>query len=175
MKNRVLFLFLFVLLAACTSNSKADKRKLLVGVWHASALENAEMDSFFINTQKYIDTIGSSGSAEVNKSVYGVTNMDSMRKVLQSQYDSAKSMQMDAVKNTVFDFRVDSTAYLTFNGSVDSSSWSINAGGELIITELHPMEGEAEHVTMEVLGLTEKELKLRFSENGAYSSVTFNH
>jgi hypothetical protein len=167
-------LLLPIMLWACTSG-KNDKRKLLTGVWHANKLENKDMDSFFLNTQTYIDTIGKNSTDEVNKRVYGVTNMDSMRKILQSQYDSAKNMQMDAVKNTIFDFRADSTALLTFNGSIDSSTWTITPAGELVITELHPIEGESEHVTMEILGLTDKELKLRFAENGAYSTVTFNH
>lgn len=164
-----LVVFMSVVLLAC----REHKGAMLVGTWHAVKLENPDMDSFFIRSQQYIDTVGRGNDTAGNRRLYGVTDMDSMRRVLQGQYDSARAMQLDAVNNTVFSFRKDSIVVLSFNGSIDSSKWYINDSGALVLDELNGY-GTGDRVKMQIAALTDTMLKLKFSENGAISTVTFH-
>ena len=158
-------------LFSCKQN-KSSQHGNIIGMWHAIKLENPDMDSFFANSQVYIDTIGKSNDDMVNLAIYGVTNMDSMRKILQQQYDSAKAMQENAVLNTVFNFRKDSVVILSFNGATDSSRWYFDKGDTLVLDELN--KGNAgDRLKMQVITLSPTTLKLRFMENDAYSTVTF--
>ena len=158
-------LFLF----SCSGN----KSRSLVGTWRAVKLENPEMDSFFKNSQAYIDTVGKSNDAATNIAQFGVANMDSMRHVLQGQYDSAKAMQEATVTNTVFTFRKDSVVVLSFNGAIDSSKWTFDGTKALILSDLNGSTAN-DKVKMEVLSLTDSALKLKFEENGSFSVVTFH-
>jgi hypothetical protein len=174
--QRLILLFFLVLTAvACSSPATKSRRQMLTGIWYANHLENPGMDSFFKNTQAYIDTIGRNGNDDVNRQVYGATDMDSVRKAMQAQYDSAKNMQQAAVKNTVFSFLADSLAILAFSGNVDSSYWSLDNSDQLILTERHPTDSTPQQISMQIISVSEHELKLRFYEDGAYSTVTFDH
>jgi hypothetical protein len=166
-KAAVGILIIFIAICSCKS-----KRDMLTGTWHAVKLENPEMDSFFINSQNYIDTIGKKNTDDANMQIYGVINMDSLRKVLQAQFDTAKAMQVGAVTNTVFQFRKDSLAILIFNGVVDSAVWVMDKDGRLMLDDMH-RENAGEQVNMEVLKLTDMVLKLRFKEDSSFSTVTF--
>ena len=168
-RTTILLLLLSLVLFAC----KRSKREMIVGKWHAYKLENPDMDSFFINSQAYIDTIGKGHDDATNIRLYGVANMDSMRHILQSQYDSAKAMQTAAVVNTIFNFRKDSVVVLSFNGSIDSSKWYFDTKGALVLDKLNGY-GPGDRITMEVVTLADTVLKLRFSENNSTSTVTFH-
>ena len=98
--------------------------------------------------------------------------MDSMRKVLQQQYDSAKTIQANTVLNTVFKFRKDSVAILMFNDNMDSARWYMD-GSKLVLDDLNK-ETQGQKLNMEIISLTDTVLKLRFEENGASSTVTFH-
>jgi len=170
MKRTTIFLVLLsVVFFAC----KRNKKEMLTGKWHAVKLENPDMDSFFMNSQKYIDTIGKGNDDSTNIKLYGVANMDSMRHILQQQYDSAKTMQMAAVTNTTFTFRKDSIVVLYFNGSVDSSRWYIDSKGALVLDKLNGY-GPGEKISMDIVTLSDTLLKLRFNENNSTSTVTFH-
>ncbi len=169
MKKTIL---LVLLCTAVLYGCKHDKKSLITGKWHAVTLENPEMDSFFANSQAYIDTVGKGHDAATNIALYGIANMDSMRQLLQMQYDSAKNMQLDAVKNTIFEFRKDSVAVLVFNGQTDSTKWYFDADGVLVMEDL--VGGTGDKVTMHVLELTERQMKLKFEENNSASTVTFH-
>lgn len=170
MKQTIFYLLLLiVVLASC----KGNKEQKIIGKWHAVHLENPEMDSFFINSQKYIDTIGKGNDDETNLMLYGVTNMDSLRHIMQSQYDSAVTMQLEAVTNTVFDFRADSVAILSFAGNVDSGKWYFEKEGILVLEEMSG-DNAGEKVTMEIVSISDTALKLKFEENDAISTVTFH-
>jgi hypothetical protein len=174
--NKKIRMFRSVIIAALVPmvmlSCKHSKRDLIIGAWHAVKLDNPEMDSFFINSQAFIDTVGKGTDAAANMQLYGVANMDSMRKVLQGQYDSAKAIQMQAVTNTVFNFRKDSIVVLSFNGATDSSKWYFDESGALVLDELATNQ-QAGKVKMDVLELTDATLKLKFEENNATSTVTF--
>jgi hypothetical protein len=176
MKRSLLYLLLLSLIVvSCkeTETKKKDRKEMIVGTWRAVKLENPEMDSFFTNSQAYIDTVGKHNNVETNIELYGVGNMDSMRRVLQQQLDSAKSMQTNTVSNTVFSFRGDSIVVLSFNGAVDSSRWYFDAAGILVLDDLNG-ETAGDKVNMEVVALTDSVLKLKFMESDTYSLVTFH-
>ncbi len=92
---------------------------------------------------------------------------------MQSQYDSAVTMQLEAVTNTVFDFRADSIAILSFAGSVDSGKWYFEKEGILVLEEMSG-DNAGEKVTMEIVSISDTALKLKFEENDAISTVTFH-
>ena len=79
---------------------------------------------------------------------------------------------MDAVIHTVFTFRPDHVAILSFSGAIDSSKWSFDTTGKLVLTEMSP-NGPAETMSMEVITLTDSVLKLKMQENNTFSTVTF--
>ena len=157
-----------VLLLSC----KHGRKDIMLGKWHGVKLENPEMDSFFNESQHYIDTLGKNNTAETNISLYGTSNVDSIRHELQVQHDSAKAMQTGAVMNTVFDFRNDSIVVISFSGAMDTSKWHLENDQTLIMDEA---SGAAKGSTtrMEIKGLTKDEMKLEFEEENTRSTVTF--
>jgi len=163
---------ILLLLAIVVFSCKKSKRDMIIGKWHAVKLENPDMDSFFIKSQAYIDTIGKGHDAATNMQLYGVANMDSMRQILQVQYDSAKLMQNNAVTNTTFNFRKDSVVILSFNGNVDSSKWYFDKAGALVLDKLNDYGPDV--IKMEIVTLADTVLKLRFIEDNATSTVTFH-
>lgn len=171
MRKGLLLVFLAGALFACKGR-KGDENRI-IGKWHAVKMENPDMDSFFVRSQKYIDTVGKGHDDATNIALYGVANMDSMRKVLQVQFDSAKLMQMNAVTTTIFTFRKDHVALLSFNGTLDSSKWNLDTTGKLVLAEMNPA-GPAATVKMELLSITDSMLVLRMQENGTFSTVTFH-
>jgi hypothetical protein len=167
-----LFFLLTVVFFACKTRSSSDYKQKILGTWHAVRMENADMDSFFLNSQHYIDTVGKNNDDATNIRLYGVANMDSMRKILQLQYDSAKNMQNDAVVHTIFTFRPDNVAVLTFSGAVDSSKWGIDTSGKLVLSEMNP-NGPVETMSMDILMLNDTVMRLKMMENNTFSTVTF--
>lgn len=186
MKNTpVYLLFLLMLLCSC----KQDRKKLLTGKWHVVKFENnlqlivgkwnavqmanPELDSFFINGQNYIDTVGKKNDPATNIRLYGTANMDSMRIMLQKQFDSAKNMQNSGVTTTSFYFGDDGVAILSFHGTIDSSAWGIDSLGYLVFDDLNEAS-KGEKVRMEIIEVSDTVLKLKFRENNVYSIVTFH-
>ena len=184
-KNAIYLLLLLLVLFSCNRTRKSvltgkwqivkfeNNLQMLVGKWDAVLLENPEMDSFFRNSQLYIDTVGKNNDAATNLRLYGVANMDSMRVILQRQYDSTKEMLYKPVANTSFLFRDDGVAILSFHGNIDSSHWNIDSLGELILDDLNDASS-GDKVNLEIISITDTALKLRFRENNAYSIVTFH-
>jgi len=171
MKITTIFL---LLLSTVFFSCKQSAKQKIIGKWHAVKLENPGMDSFFAGSQAYIDTIGKNNDPATNMALYGATNMDSMRQILQQQFDSAKTMQYNAVINTTFNFRNNGTVILAFSGSMDSSKWHINNEKEVILTQLNKQDGNPnDSVTMHLLAISDTVLKLQFDENNSPSTVTF--
>jgi len=162
------FLVFLLLLTAC-DNAETPK---IVGHWQGIHLENPSLDTYFMKTQQYIDTMGVNNSPEVNFALYGTTNVDSLRKMLRIQHDSAQYLQMNAVKNTYFHFFTDSIVVVSFNGTPDTGKWHIEEKKNLLIEEMIG-EGKGSKTKMSIENLTDKELKLRFEQENAASTVTF--
>lgn len=171
MKHSIIYLFFFSLaLYSCKGNK--DTREKLIGSWHAVRFSNPDMDTFYRKSQLYIDTVGKNNDAETNIRLYGVANVDSMRRILQAQYDTAKLMQMNAVLNTVFTFRKDSVVVLAFNGGLDSSKWWLDKGA-ILLTDMTE-SGAGDKLKMDIIDLNDTVLVLKLKEDSSYTTVTFH-
>lgn len=169
MKTAIASLLLLSLFAAsCTRGPK----EIITGKWRGINFHNPEMDNFFAQSQKYIDTIGANGNPATNSELYGTTNMDSLRHALQLQYDSTQSIQQNAVKNTTFNFQKDGIVAISFDGRLDSSKWHFIGDKKLEMEEMTGSE-KGTKTQMEVLTITETELKLKIAQDSSYSIVTF--
>ncbi len=160
---------LVLLVASC----KKDKKDILIRSWRAVNMENAENDNFFKQSKIYIDTVGKNGDDEINLRVYGVTNMDSVRRVMLLQYDSAKAIQMEAVNNTVFNFKKDSVVIFYLTGRIDTGKWYMDGENTLMVEEKTD-EGNTEKVKWDVLALSDTALKLVMHDGESSTTVTFH-
>ena len=159
MKRKSLYLLLFVL--ALYSCNGGGNKQMLLGTWHSIKIENPDIDKFFIASQKYIDTVGKANDIATNIALYGVANMDSMRVVLQQQYDSVKLMQQMADTQTLFRFEKDSVASLIFPDRTEAGKWYFDADGSLVL-EGALENGEKETSKVQVVLLKQDTLKLKF-------------
>lgn len=157
---------------ACRNN----KKDLIVGTWHSVKIENRDVDSFFVRSKIYIDTVGRSNDAATNMELYGVENMDSMRRMLQLQYDSVRAIQAEADTQTVLELSADSMATLRFPDRAETGKWYYKDERTLVLKDTNE-NGEAETTEIGVELLDETTLKLRFvkSDEGVAdtSHVTF--
>ncbi len=185
MKKTGLSLVLLMLLFSC----KQDTKKLLSGKWHVVAFENnlqkligkwnavhltnPGMDSTAKLNQIYIDTLGKNNNAATNIQLYGTANMDSLKALLQVQFDSARKMRDYGVKSTSFYFGENGLAILSFQGNIDSSAWYIDSLGFLILDDLNSAT-KGEKVRMEIVSVSDTAMQLKFRDNGEYSVVTFH-
>lgn len=169
MKKILLLLGLPVLLFSC----KPSKKNMLLHTWHAVDLQNKQMDTILMQGQHFIDTIGQHTDAAANLATYGTNNLDSLKKQLQIQLDTVKTMQDAAVKNTVFEFRKDSVAILNFSGKVDSTKWYLDDEGNLMLDEMKE-KGAGDKLKMQILALSDTMLQLQFVEGNSNSVVTFH-
>lgn len=160
MKSTLMCLVLVSLVFYSCKHPK-EKKELMVGAWRTTNVENRDVDNFFANGQIYIDTIGNGHDAETNQALYGVTNMDSLKKELQVQLDSVKKMQLAANTQTVFTFKKDGKMSFEIPGHSDPGNWHINKAGELILTEKSP-DGQDEATIAQILTLDDTAMKLMF-------------
>ena len=159
------------------SENPASKGQLksggIIGSWHSVRLQNDDLDSFYARAQHYIDTFGKNNTDAINLRVYKTTNVDSLRRLTQAQFDSSKNLQQQEVMNTTLIFRPDNTVYLSFNGALDTSKWSL--GPDDMLT-LEDMNAGTEHdkLTWEVTELTDTSLVVKMKKDSSYSKVTFH-
>jgi hypothetical protein len=165
-------ILMFAILAISITACKPRKEKMLVNTWQAIDLDNPQMDMMITEQRRFIDTFGSSGNAETNVKLYGTTNIDSYRQALTVQLAEFKKMQDESIKNTWFNFRKDGVAIMNFSGQLDSTNWYFEEDTVLILDEMK-LKGTGNKIRMGVLKLDEKEMKLKFSEEGLVSTVTF--
>ncbi len=169
MKKSILLVALPLALAAC-SQSKED---IIIGKWQAVKVDNPQQDSFFLEQEKFLDTFGKAGDDAANKAIYGFSNVDSARESLKAQLKDYKAMQQHAVENTVFNFDKAGTAIMDFSGQVDTVKWSVDKEGKYLTLEESKKSATSTSIKMEVLELTKQALKLKFTDNGGTSTVTF--
>lgn len=166
-KTIVIFAALSLMIASC----KPKQERLIVNTWQAVNLENPQMDQMIKEQRQFIDTFGNN-SDEVNQMLYGVTNIDSYKQELTIQLAEFKKMQDESVKNTWFNFKKDGVAIMNFSGQLDSTNWYFEGDSVLILDEMK-LKGAGNKIRMEIVSLNDKEMKLRFSEDGLTSIVTF--
>jgi len=169
MKKTIAIFCSVVLLAAC----QHSKRDMLIGSWQAVSIDNPQMDALMTQGQIFIDTVGKHTDAATNASLYGVTNIDSMRHVLQLQLDSVKKMRRVSLASTMFTFRKNGMAMFTFGTFKDSTKWYFDDGGSLMLDDLKEKDA-AGKIKLQIATLTDTLLKLQLTEDGVTSSVSFH-
>jgi len=165
----ILFLVLIIAIIACNRT----KKDMLIRNWHAVKLDNPQLNDMIQQQQLFIDTVGTSTNAEVNRTLYNTTRIDSLKSALQSQLDSFVVLQKMALANTWFNFKKSGIAVLTFNGATDSTSWHFDDDGTLILDELQ-QTGGVDKLKMLVVQLNDTVLRLRFMQNNINSVVSFH-
>lgn len=166
--NRIVVVFsLLVLFAAC--NTK-DKKAQIVGKWQAVDMDNPQLMLMMDEQRAFLDTFGINNTEQQNIDVYGFSNIDSARKVLQEEMDEYMKMQDHAIQNTHFEFRKDGMLIMDFSGQVDSTQWDLDEQNMIVLKVL---EGEEEPVNLEVLSVSDTLLKLALKEQGMSSVVIF--
>ncbi|RYE19454.1 MAG: hypothetical protein EOP51_19855 [Sphingobacteriales bacterium] len=169
MKKLVLLLSATVLLYSC----KHKPEDIIAKKWHATELSSPQMDQMMVEQQQFLDTFGKNSDAASNKLAYGVEDVDSMRRSLQLQMNDFKAMQEHAVKNTWFDIRKNGVAVMNFSGQIDSANWYFDDEKNLVLDEMK-LKGTGAKLIMEVVELADTSMKLRFTEDGVTSAVTFH-
>ncbi len=159
---------LVLFLYSCKPHHKYTIEK----TWYATALESREMDSILIQGQQFIDSMGSGTTPEQNVQLYGSNNLDSIKKILKVQLDSIRIMKNAALESTIFQFRMDSVALLSFSGRTDSMKWTRDTDSSLLLSPLG-LTGTLDEIKMTIIELNDSLLRLRFLENGASSIVSF--
>ena len=167
----IFVLFLGVVLVACDKGN--PKMKKLMRAWRSARVENKDMDSFLVSTQRYIDTFGRNSSVETNIAVYGTANVDSLRNRIQEQFDSTRNILKESIANTIVDFRRDSMAYLSFNGTMDTSKWTLGPDDMLTLEDRNTGMNN-EKIIWEIIELTDTSLVVKMKEDTSYSRVTFH-
>ena len=160
----------FVVFFTACKETKEDK---IIKKWQAVALESPMMDQMINEQASFLDTFGTHTTPQQNDSMYGTRNVDSMRESLRLQLNDFKGMQDHAVKNTWFHFMKDGKALMNFSGQPDSTHWYFDDEGGLILDEMK-MKGTGNKIRMDVVKLEDTVLKLRFTEDGMTSTVTFH-
>lgn len=161
-----------MLMALVATGCKRSQKQLLTGTWRSTKLENPDIDSFFAKSKMYIDTIGSSNDPAVNMELYGTNNIDSLRREMRSQYDSARNLQAQQVTNTVFTFKDNNRMFISFNGVMDTCKWTLPKENAIKLEDLNA-GAHGETMTWDIVSLTDKELVLKMEENKSISKVTF--
>jgi hypothetical protein len=161
-----------LLLSVALFSCKKSKEDKIARKWQAYELNSPQMDNMLAEQQAFIDTFGKNSDAATNIAIYNTANVDSLRHAMQAEVDDLKALQQHAVTNTWFDIRKNGIAVMNFSGQVDSVNWYFDEEGALILDQMK-LKGTGTKIVMEIVSLEDTMMKLRFTENGLTSSVTF--
>lgn len=170
MKKNWIMPALLLLLITASCNTQ-DKRSELVGKWQAVTLDNPQLTEVMNMQKQFLDTFGTHTTAQQNMQIYGFTNIDSGRQALLKEMDDYMAMQDHAVKNTWFEFKKDGKVIMNFSGQVDTSDWTINDAGKLVLDE--GKQDTANSIRLDILSLSDTMLKLQMTDRGMNSTVIF--
>jgi hypothetical protein len=168
--KRVLLIIPVLFLFASCKEKKEDK---IAKKWQAFHLESLQMDQMVAERQAFLDTFGKNTTPEQNQSLYKTKNIDSLRESLTTELNDFKAMQEHSVKNTRFHFRKDGIALMSFSGQDDSTKWYFDDDSTLILDEMQ-LKGTGSKIRMIVVALEDTLMKLRFTEEGMTSTVSFH-
>lgn len=161
----------------CSCKNSVEKQ--LLGKWHSAKIEESNWDEFFKVSQQIIDTMGKGHTDAENFEIYGVTDMDSMRHEMQTQYDSAFAALKSIETGSTIHFLADSVVNMGFPGLSETGKWHVNSEGHLIIDETNKY-GETMQMIIHINQLTATDLRLVFPRSVQYgtsndsSIVTFH-
>lgn len=160
-------------IALLLTSCKPSKENMLLGKWKAIRMESAELDQQIADTRNYIDTVGKNSTPEENVQLYGVSNMDSMRSVMNDQLEMTLEEQKNTIDHTWIEFMKDGIVATDFGvGAADTINWYLDDDGALMLDEMK-MKGAGSKTKMDIIKLEKDSLQLRFSENGFTSTATF--
>ncbi|RYG51579.1 MAG: hypothetical protein EOO01_08240 [Chitinophagaceae bacterium] len=162
----------FTLLLTAAASCKPSKEELILKKWAATKVESPMLEKQIDEQKMFIDTIGTTTSADQNEKLYGVRNMDSMRVEMRKQLDLITGQQKEAIKNTWLHFNKDGTVAVNFGSSPDTVSWYFEDDSTLMLDEMK-LKGTGSKIRMNVVKLQKDSLQLRFDENGFSSLATF--
>jgi len=155
------------------SSCKPSKEKMILGKWQAINMESPKLDQQIADTKNYIDTIGKSTTPAQNLELYGVSNMDSMRLLMQQQLDMTLAEQKRMIDETWIEFMKKGIVATNFGApQPDTINWYFDDDGALMLDEMK-MKGTGSKIKMDIIKLEKDTLKLSFSENGFESTATF--
>jgi hypothetical protein len=160
MKKITIYL-LPVFLISCLYSCKENKNEYLIGKWRSVKIENRDKDDFFRNSKEFIDTMGNSNDAAANIEMYGVSNIDSLRRELRIQFDSAYAAQLGIDTQSVFTFKYDSIVIFSFPGKAEQGKWHVDTEGKLVLDEINDL-GETEHLSVDINKIDDNTMKLTF-------------
>ncbi|PZF71005.1 hypothetical protein DN068_20085 [Taibaiella soli] len=149
-----------------------QKRDLITRKWQAISLENETLDKDMAEKQQFMDTVGQHTTPEMNMALYGVPNTDTIKTILRAQMDEAKMVQQYTLEHTIFEFRPDKVAVLSFGSNPDSANWYFDDEGALILDDM-AMKGAGDKTKMDIVTLNDTLLKLKYTEDGITSTATF--
>ncbi len=158
-----------ILLGACKHTTK----DMIVGKWRGVEAFDPQDDSATQQMKIYIDTLGSSKDPMVNLSIYGTTNIDSIKNYLRNEMNSLKQVRSNALHNTIFSFKSNGVAELDFNGKKNTSSWTVDSSSTLRLIDKDG-DTKGQEITAKILTVTDSMLKMKFIEAGHTSDVTFH-
>jgi hypothetical protein len=167
-KPLLLLLPLFLLLFSC----KREPKDILTNRWSAVHIDNPELDQMMKEQEMFIDTFGKSSDPLTNERMYGVKNIDSMRRSLKAQLDTTRMIQEKMMQRTTFDFRSNNLALLNFGQGIDSAVWTLQ--DHALILDEKALKGKGGMVRMDILELSDTLLVLKYTEKGIATTARFH-
>jgi hypothetical protein len=158
-----LIIFCSLILLACNNS----KKKLICHMWQATNLYNPKLDLLIAQTKADIDTIGNE-DAIIKASV----NVDSFRKMLQSQLDADLYSQKISLENTSYEFKENGITFIKTIEGVDSAKWYLESDNVLRIDE-PALTGMGDVQDFNIVQLDDNNMKLQMVLNGDTSIMTF--
>lgn len=157
----VRFCLLLLLFTATLHSCRNDESRKMLGKWRSVRVVNHDRDHFFSRSRLFLDTMGKGNTDAVNRAIYGVVNMDSMRRELRIQFDSAYAAQMSIDTQSEIIFNADSTVIFNFPGKTEKGTWFIDNEGMLDLLETNEL-GHTEHLRIMIARIDKNEMTLTF-------------
>lgn len=145
---------------------------MLTRKWQEVSIDNPTMQSAIDEQERFIDTLGAHTSPEDNQHLYGIRDLDSLKRELSGQVNAYHIEQQRIIDSTWFLFRKDGIVLLNSDEGVDSASWYLDEDKNLILDEMK-LKGTGSTITMQILELTDTSLRLSFTQDNATSTVRF--
>ena len=92
---------------------------------------------------------------------------------MQVRFDSTKALQERSITNTVITFKSNGLAYLSFNGNMDTSRWTLGADNMLKLSDVS-VGMQPDTIVWKVAELTDTSLVVKMEKDSSVSKVTFH-
>jgi hypothetical protein len=171
MKSTSIF-YIYIAALIGIASCKPDKDDLIIGLWQEVKIVNPQIDNAIEEQRMFLDTVGKQTDSAANLALYGMSNIDSFKKNLQTNIDSYKRAQGKAISETWFDFHTNGLVYLHSEEGLDSAKWYFEDDGALMLDE-EKLKGTGSKIRMEVEALNDTAMQLHYSEQYLSSTAHF--